>query len=89
MPSSDSQVREISRIRPRLRADLRYTFQEYRRKRCCIIEDPTTGHFHRIGMPEYRLLRFFNGECPFGEAHVRASLQSGRDALTESQALSL
>lgn len=65
------------------------TFQHFGQERCCLIEDPTTSRFHRVGLPEYRLLRRFDGRTPFSEAFARAAAESGRDALREQQALSV
>jgi len=87
--ASSANVREFASIRPRLRANLRMTFQDFGEERCCLIEDPTTSRFHRVGLPEYRLLRRFDGRTPFSEAFARAAAESGRDALREQEALSV
>ena len=76
-------------MRPRLRRSLRFTFQEYGGVRCCVIEDPLTSAFHRVGIPEYLFLTFLDGKRTFAEAYARASLAGGAEALTEREAVAL
>ncbi len=84
-----SHVREIGSTRPQLRRNLRFSFQEFNRVRCCLIEDPLTSKFHRIGLAEYRFLSHLNGKVTFAEAFARASLESGPGALNEQQAIAV
>lgn len=87
MNASPSHVREIGSVRPRLRSSLRFIFQEFGGERCCVIEDPLTSKFHRVGLAEYRFLRRLDGTATFSEAFARASLESGAEALTEREAI--
>lgn len=89
MIPSPQLFRDISGICPRLRRDLKLSFHEFKGQRCAVLEDPITGKYHRIGLPEYNLIRLFDGQCTFGEAFSRASLESGSAALSENQAVSL
>lgn len=88
-PLPPSHVREIGSTRPRLRNNLKYSFHEYNGERSCIIEDPLTSKFHRIGLAEYRFLTHLNGKVTFSEAFARSSLSSGAQALSERQAIAV
>ncbi|MET0261888.1 MAG: HlyD family efflux transporter periplasmic adaptor subunit [Rariglobus sp.] len=70
-----------------MRASLRYIFQEFGKERCCVIEDPLSSKFHRVGLAEYRFIRQLDGTVTFAEAFARASLESGSDALNEREAI--
>lgn len=84
---SPAQVREIGSVRPRARSNLRFIFQEFGGERSCVIEDPLTSKFHRVGLAEYRFIRRLDGDATFAEAFARSSLESGADALTEREAV--
>lgn len=84
---SPSHVREIGSVRPQVRSSLRYIFQEFGSERCCVIEDPLSSKFHRVGLAEYRFIRQLDGSVTFAEAFARASLESGSDALNEREAI--
>jgi len=86
---SPSHVRDLTSVRPRIRSSIRFLFQEFGGDRCCVIEDSVTSKFHRIGLPEYRFLRHLDGRNTFSEAFALASLESGQDALTEREAISV
>jgi len=88
-PRADTSVRELAAMRPRLRRSLRFTFQEYGGVRCCVIEDPLTSAFHRVGLPEYLFITYLDGKRTFAEAYARASLAGGAEALTEREAVAL
>lgn len=88
-PANPSHVREIGSIRPQLRSSLRFIFQEFAGERSCVIEDPLTSKFHRVGLAEYRFLRHLDGSVTFAEAFARASLESGAGALNEREAVAL
>lgn len=87
--NSPSHVREIGSVRPQLRSSLRFIFQEFAGERSCVIEDPLTSKFHRVGLAEYRFLRHLDGTVTFSEAFARASLESGAGAMTEPEAVAL
>ncbi|MFQ3670063.1 MAG: HlyD family efflux transporter periplasmic adaptor subunit [Verrucomicrobiia bacterium] len=89
MSDPSINVRELGATRPRTRSSLRFTFQEFGGQRCCVVEDPLTSKFHRLGLPEYRLLTHLDGKTTFAEAFARASLESGQDALNEQEAVAL
>lgn len=88
-PLPPSHVREIGATRPRVHSNLKYSFHEYNGERCCVIEDPLSSKFHRVGLAEYRFLTHLDGKVTFSEAFARASLGSGWDALSERQAISV
>ncbi|WFB34617.1 hypothetical protein P3T73_10630 [Kiritimatiellota bacterium B12222] len=84
-----ANVREISALHPRLRDDLHFVFQEFSGERCCVLEDPVTSRYHRIGLAEHALMRRLDGKTPFAEACARAALESGSEALSERSSLAL
>jgi len=85
----DFAVREISASRPRLRPDLTCSIQEFRGERCCVIEDPGSGKFHRIGLREYAFIRLLDGDRTVEDAQSSMARSTGDDALTESEVTSI
>lgn len=87
--SIDPSVRMLEGSRPRLRAGLRFSFQEFWGTRCALIEDPLTSKHYRVGLPEYFLLRQLDGRSTWSEVFARASNLCGRDSLSSAEALRL
>lgn len=85
----DSSTFDIETIRPRLRRDLRLRLREFGRTNCCVIEDPATSRFYRIGTREYAVLSMFDGETTIGEAVAGTSESLGADALSLVEAAAL
>ena len=56
----DHSVRDLTVSRPKLRRDLRFTFQDYRGRPSYILEDLTHRRYFQIGLPEYQFLRGMN-----------------------------
>ncbi len=59
--SPDFAVREIEAARPRLRRDLRWTFQEVRGEGTYLLEDPVQGKFYRLGRREHEFVKELDG----------------------------
>lgn len=59
--SPDFAVREIEMAMPRLRDDLRWTFQEVRGEGSYLLEDPLQGKFYRLGAREHAFVRSLDG----------------------------
>jgi hypothetical protein len=49
--SVDFGVREFGSMKPKLREELRFRFQQIGDRECYLIEDPFTSRFFRIGVP--------------------------------------
>jgi len=85
----NTAVREIGSTRPRVRSRLKFSFQEFGGKRCCVLEDPLTSKFFRIGLSEYFFISFLDGKVTFDEAFARSSIAGGAESISEREALSL
>lgn len=68
--SPDFAVREIEMAMPRLREDLRWTFQEVRGEGSYLLEDPLQGKFYRLGPREHAFV------CSLDGRHTVAGLVS-------------
>lgn len=60
--SPDFAVREIEVTTPRLRDDLRWTFQELGDEGSYLLEDPLNGRFYRLGRREHHFIRSLDGQ---------------------------
>jgi putative peptide zinc metalloprotease protein len=85
----DYAVREIQSSHPRLRGDLTFTLQEFRGDRCCVVEDPTSGKFYRIGLREYHFIQQLDGKTSVGEAQAAMAGEAHQEALTENEVTSI
>ncbi|MEM6823203.1 MAG: biotin/lipoyl-binding protein, partial [Verrucomicrobiota bacterium] len=85
----DYAVREIEASHPKLRGDLTFTVQEFRGERCCVVEDPTSGKFYRIGLREYYFIRQLDGKKTVGKALADMAGDAHQEALTEGEATSI
>ena len=84
---NSNRVRELNSLRPRLREDVRLSFQEVGGSLGCVLEDPMRSKFHRLCPAELGLIQLFDGRRMFSEAYALASIQSGDEALAEPQAV--
>lgn len=82
-----NRVRELNSLRPRLRDDLRLSFQKTGDRQGCVLEDPLLSRFHQLGPAELELILQFDGKKMFSEAYAFASIRSGSDALDEHHAV--
>ncbi len=81
-------VRETEALRPRLRDGLRFAVQEQGGRRVCVIEDPASSRFHRVGLAEYRFIRALDGTLPVAGLLARLAREGG-EAFTEGEALQI
>ena len=82
----DHAVRDLSVSRPRLRRDLRFTFQDLRGRPSYILEDLTHRRYFQIGLAEYQFLRGMDGRRTAAELLARNARDIGERALSESEA---
>jgi putative peptide zinc metalloprotease protein len=84
----DHRVEEAIRACLKLRHDLVFTPAEEAGQSCYTIEDPTCGHFFRIGLREYRFLSLLDGKTTIHQAIARIS-SVDRDGLDENEAIAV
>ncbi|MDZ4816946.1 MAG: efflux RND transporter periplasmic adaptor subunit [Verrucomicrobiota bacterium] len=89
IPKFNPAIREVKSTRPRLRSNLKFSFQDYRGHRYAVTEDPISSKFYRIGLAEYYFITQFDGNTSFGEAYARASRSCGSEALSEQEAINV
>jgi putative peptide zinc metalloprotease protein len=82
----DHAVRDLSVSRPRLRRDLRFTFQDLRGRPSYVLEDLTHRRYFQIGLAEYQFLRGMDGRRTASELLARNARDIGERALSESEA---
>ncbi len=87
--SPDFAVREIEAARPRLRRDLRWTFQEVRGEASYLLEDPVQGKFYRLGRREHEFVKEFDGRRSVSALVATAAKRDPRLALEAAEATSL
>jgi putative peptide zinc metalloprotease protein len=80
-------VREAEGLRPKLRADLRFTVQEHSARRVCVIEDPSATRFFRIGLAEYHFLQSLDGSRTVAAVLALAARAKGGRGFSEAEAL--
>ncbi len=86
MAGENFSVREAEALRPRLRDGLRFSIQEQRGRRVCVVEDPAASRFHRVGLAEYRFMRALDGTRPVAGLLAQLAREGG-DGFTEGEAL--
>jgi putative peptide zinc metalloprotease protein len=82
----DHAVRDLSVSRPRLRRDLRFTYQDLRGRPSYILEDLTHRRYFQIGLAEYQFLRSMDGRRTAGELLAQNARDIGERALSEAEA---
>lgn len=85
----DHAVREIIISRPRLRRDLRFSFQDYRETPSYVLEDLTHRRYFQIGLAEHQFLSELNGIRTAREVLADNARIFGEDAISEEQAVVL
>lgn len=79
-PSPDFAVREIEVTTPRIREDLRWTFQEIAGEGSYLLEDPLSGKFFRLGRREHHFVKSLDGRRTIAE--IVADFASGSEELS-------
>lgn len=87
--SPDYATREIEATTPRLRNDLRWTFQKVRGESGYLLEDPVQGRFYRLGPREYEFARGLDGHRTVAQLVARSSKGDSRHAIGAEEAASL
>ncbi|MCB1086945.1 MAG: efflux RND transporter periplasmic adaptor subunit, partial [Verrucomicrobiae bacterium] len=82
----DHAVAEFSSRRPRLRADVRFSFHEHGGRPSYVLEDVAKRRYFQVGLPEYHFLRTLDGRHTVRELLGKSARVSGQAALGESQA---
>ena len=80
---------EVMSLCPRFREDLRLTKQIHSGQVSFLIEDPVSGRFSRIGVPEFTLVSLLDGTTTVAEALAITASKHGVYSLDESDAISL
>jgi putative peptide zinc metalloprotease protein len=80
-------VAEPASLRPRLREGLRFSVQGEGAARVCVIEDPNSSRFHRVGLREYRFLRALDGTRTVASILATLARSGGGESFTEAEAL--
>lgn len=82
-------VREFISSTPEIRRDLFFRFDAFQGRNCCIIEDPITSQFFRVGIAEYNFIKKLNGKNSIGQALAQISEVSGLQSIDEHEAFQL
>lgn len=82
-------VRELELLRPRLRDGLNFTVQEQGRERVCVIEDPSSSQFFRVGLEEYQFFRSLDGTQTVAAIIARLARDRSGETFTEHEALQM
>ncbi len=82
-------VRELELLRPRLRDGLNFTVQEQGGDRVCVIEDPSSSQFFRVGLEEYQFFRSLDGTQTVASIIARLARDRGGETFTEHEALQM
>ena len=89
MSAENRSVREIEMLRPRLRDGLRFSIQEQRGRRVCVIEDTHASRFHRVGLEEYGFFRALDGTRTMAAILAQLARDGGGESFSESEALQM
>lgn len=82
-------VTEPAALRPRLREGLRFSVQGEGAARVCVIEDPHTSRFHRVGLHEYRFMAELDGARTLASILAKLARHGGGESFTEAEALQI
>lgn len=82
----DLSVRDLTVSRPRLRRDLRFTYQDYRGRPSYILEDLTHRRYFQIGLAEYQFLRGMDGRNTGQELLAQNARDLGERAISQEDA---
>ena len=82
-------VRELELLRPRLREGLSFTVQEQGPDRVCVIEDPSSSQFFRVGFDEYHFFRSLDGTQTVASIIARLARDRSGETFTEQEALQM
>ncbi len=87
--TTDFAIREIEATFPKLRDDLRWTFQENGDAGTYLLEDPLRGRFYMIGPREHSFIAGLDGRTSVADLVARSSRGDARTAMDSGEAVSL
>lgn len=87
--TTDFAIREIEATYPRMRDDLRWTFQVDSGEGSYLLEDPLRGKFYRIGTREHAFIVGLDGSSSVADLVAESSRGDARLALDSGEAVSL
>lgn len=87
--STDHAVRALGAVRPKLRHDVRISFQNRRGEPIYVLEDLVYRRYFQIGMPEYQFLLRLDGLRSAKQVLAEHVRQAGANALSENDAQTL
>ena len=76
-------------LRPRLRDGLNFSVQEQGGERVCVIEDPASSRFYRVGTEEYHFFRSLDGRQTVASIIARRARDRSGETFTEQEALQM
>ena len=82
----DLSVRDLTLARPRLRRDLRFTYQDYQGRPSYILEDLTHRRYFQIGLAEYQFLRGMDGRTSAQQLLAENARDLGERAISQEDA---
>ena len=82
-------VRELESLRPRLRDGLHFSVQENDGGRVCVIEDPASSKFYRVGVDEYHFFRSLDGTQTVAAIVARLARDRSGETFTEHETLQM
>ena len=78
---------DLLSCRPKLKSNLRYVMQRFGDEASCVLEDPGTGNYWRVGIAEWCFLKRLDGRVTALQATNSAKSDDG-ESLSEDQARS-
>ncbi len=88
-PLEDFSVKDLSSLTPRLRSDLRVTYQSFKEEPCYVIEDPFHSQFFRMGLIEYKFISQLNGRRSVARIMQALVHDLGEQALLDHEVLQI
>ncbi|MGB5707834.1 MAG: efflux RND transporter periplasmic adaptor subunit [Arenicellales bacterium] len=86
MINTDKSVRELNRLKLKIRSDVSISARTDGAERTFLIEDSIGGKFYRVGESEYRFISLLDGSATIGEILIQLARDLGEAALTEQDA---
>jgi putative peptide zinc metalloprotease protein len=87
--SEDRSVREAERLRPRLRQNLHASIRDEGGSRFCVLEDPLSMRFYRIGLDEWRFFRELDGRRSVATILAQMARSGGGETFGANEALQM
>lgn len=85
----DLAVKELANLYPRIRSNIRFTFQIIKNVPSYIVEDPVNSRYYRIGVVEYKFISLLNGRKSVMDAMRMIADSLGEDALEHQEVVQI